>query len=153
MGNILICFNKLIYKNKNKSLFKMSIIRITYDDMINKGNQLQQIERLIDGRRNMLIEKQKKLRFISKQNAFLSAVKDDYDKYNSYIVKQREDQMKAFQVINSYLEDLKRSGELTKSNIKDSKYEQQKIVNEIKKIQQNMDKLILDSNNLDNFHL
>ena len=128
----------------------MSIIRINYDDLMNKGNQLQQIEQLIDARRNMLIEKQKKLRFISKQNAFLSAVKDDYDKYNNYIVKQREDQMKAFQVINYYLDDLKRSGELTKSNIKDSKYEQQKIVNEIKKIQQNMDKLILDSNEVSN---
>jgi len=128
----------------------MSIIRINYDDLINKGNQLQQIEQLIDARRNMLIEKQKKLRFISKQNAFLTAVKDDYDKYNNYIVKQREDQMKAFQVINYYLDDLKRSGELTKSNIKDSKYEQQKIVNEIKKIQRNMDKLILDSNQVSN---
>jgi hypothetical protein len=128
----------------------MSIIRINYDDLMNKGNQLQQIEQLIDARRNMLIEKQKKLRFISKQNAFLTAVKDDYDKYNNYIIKQREDQMKAFQVINYYLDDLKRSGELTKSNIQDSKYEQQKIVNEIKKIQRNMDKLILDSNEVSN---
>lgn len=124
----------------------MSLIRKNYQDMIDQGNQLLRIEQLIEAKRNMLIEKQKKIRFISKQNTFLGAVKEDYDKYNNYIIKQREDQLKALQILNYYLDDLSRSSNLTKANIKDSKFEQQKIVNEIKKVQKNLNNLISETN-------
>ena len=39
-------------------------------------NQFIQIQELIDAKRKLLINKQKKLRFISKQNRFLEAVKN-----------------------------------------------------------------------------
>ena len=39
------------------------------------------IQELIDTKRNFLLEKQKKLRFITKQNHFLEEVKNDYSKY------------------------------------------------------------------------
>jgi hypothetical protein len=124
----------------------MSLVRINYQNMMDQGNQLLKIEQLIETKRNMLLEKQKKLRFISKQNAFLGAVKEDYDKYNNYIIKQREDQMKALQVLNYYLDDLSRTGKLTKANIKDSKFEQRKIVEEIKKVQENLNGLLSETN-------
>lgn len=120
----------------------MSLVRINYQNMMDQGNQLLKIEQLIETKRNMLLEKQKKLRFISKQNAFLGAVKEDYEKYNNYIIKQREDQMRALQVLNYYLDDLSRTGKLTKANIKDSKFEQRKIVEEIKKVQENLNGLL-----------
>ena len=124
----------------------MSLVRINYQNMMDQGNQLLKIEQLIETKRNMLLEKQKKLRFISKQNAFLGAVKEDYDKYNNYIIKQREDQMKALQVLNYYLDDLSRTGKLTKANIKDAKFEQRKIVAEIKKVQENLNGLLSETN-------
>ena len=79
---------------------------------------------------------------MSKQNAFLDAVREDYDKYNDYFVQQKNEQMKAFSVLSSYIDDLNRSTKLTKQNIADSKEEQRKIVNEIKSIQHNLDKMM-----------
>ena len=115
---------------------------MTYQDMKNKDNQLMKIEEIIDSKRKMLINKQKRLRFMSKQNAFLDAVREDYDKYNDYVVKQKHEQMKAFTVLNSYIVDLNRSTKLTKQNMVDSKEEQRKIVNEIKSIQHNLDEIV-----------
>lgn len=126
----------------------MTIIQFKYADLIRRDEEVLKIEEIIEAKRNMLIEKQKKLRFISKQNIFLDAVKDDYAKYNNYIIKQKQDQMKALQVLNYYINDLTRTGNLTKQNIEDSKYEQRKIVHEIRSLQKNLDKIISDTNNI-----
>ena len=120
----------------------MNLMPMTYNDMNNKDTQLMKIEEIISAKRKMLINKQKRLQFMSKQNAFLDAVREDYDKYNDYIVKQKHEQMKAFGVLNSYITDLNRSTKLTKQNMVDSKEEQRKIVNEIKSIQHNLDEIV-----------
>jgi hypothetical protein len=49
--------------------------------LVKSDERLLQIEELINAKRKMLLDKQKKLRFISKQNLFLDAVKNDYTKY------------------------------------------------------------------------
>ena len=123
----------------------MNIMPMTYNDINNKDIQLMKIEEIIDAKRKMLINKQKRLQFMSKQNAFLDAVREDYDKYNDYIIKQKHDQMKAFGVLNSYITDLNRSTKLTKQNMVDSKEEQRKIVNEIKSIQHNLDEIVQET--------
>ena len=82
---------------------------------------------------------------MSKQNAFLDAVREDYDKYNDYIVTQKQEQMKALRVLQSYIDDLNRSTKLTKQNMTDSKEEQRKIVNEIKSIQHNLDEIVKET--------
>ena len=124
---------------------QMNIMPMTFNDMNNKDTQLMKIEEIIDTKRKMLINNQKRLRFMSKQNAFLDAVRDDYAKYNDYIVKQKHEQLKAFGVLNSYITDLNRSTKLTKQNMVDSKEEQRKIVNEIKSIQRNLDEIIKET--------
>jgi hypothetical protein len=86
-------------------------------------NQFIQIQELIDAKRRLLVDKQKKLRFISKQNRFLEAVKNDYSKYNNYISEQKRDQIKALQYLDEYIKDLTLSGKLTKHNIEDAKEE------------------------------
>ena len=123
----------------------MNIMPMTYNDMNNKDTQLMKIDEIIDAKRKMLINKQKRLQFMSKQNAFLDAVREDYDKYNDYIVKQKHEQMKALGVLNSYITDLNRSTKLTKQNMVDSKEEQRKIVNEIKSIQHNLDEIVKET--------
>jgi hypothetical protein len=59
------------------------------------------IQDLIEAKRNLLLQKQKKLRFISKQNRFLEEVQKDYSKYYGYIVKQKQDQMSALGMLNN----------------------------------------------------
>jgi len=111
-------------------------------------NQFVQIQDLIDAKRNLLIDKQKKLRFISKQNQFLEAVKSDYQKYHTYISQQKRDQIKALQVLDEYIKDLTISGKLTKHNIEDAKEEQYKILKELKTIKSSLDDLVDDTQNV-----
>lgn len=107
-----------------------------------------QIEQQINAKRDMLINKQKKLRFITKQNKFLNAVKSDYQKFYDYIIQQKQDQIKALKLLDEYIKDLTLSGKLTKHNIEDAKEEQMKILSEVSSIKESLDEIINDTEDL-----
>jgi hypothetical protein len=111
-----------------------------------RDEQLLQIEDLIDAKRRMLLDKQKKIRFISKQNRFLDEVKNDYVTYYNYISQQKQDQIKALELLNGYIHDLSTSGKLSKHNIEDAKFEQNKILSEVKSIKKGLDNIINNTN-------
>jgi hypothetical protein len=115
-----------------------------------RDEQFMKIQELIDAKKKMLIEKQKKLRFISKQNRFLEAVKSDYTKYYEYIEQQKKDQIRALQVLDDYIKDLTLSGKLTKYNIEDAKEEQSKILNELKSIKESLDSIVHNTKDVEN---
>ena len=100
------------------------------------------IQNEIDIRKKMLLEKQKKLNEICKQNHFLEIVKDDYMKYSNVIIQQKQEQLRALELLKDYLHQLSVSGNLSKQNIQDSMYEQKKLLREIKKIRKNLDDII-----------
>lgn len=110
-----------------------------------RDEQFIKLQELIDTKRKMLLDKQKKLRFIRKQNRFLDAVKNDYAKFYGYIAQQKRDQIRALEVLDEYIKDLSLSGKLTKYNIEDAKEEQSKILNEVKSIKESLDSIINDT--------
>jgi hypothetical protein len=116
--------------------------------LVKRDEQLLQIEELINAKRKMLLDKQKKIRFISKQNKFLDAVKNDYANYYGYIMKQKREQIEALDLLNNYIHDLTISGKLSKHNIEDAKHEQSKILKELKNIQKGLDDIINDTNDI-----
>jgi hypothetical protein len=113
-----------------------------------RDDQFIQLQQVIDAKRQMLLEKQKKLRFITQQNRFLEAVKNDYQKYYGFIEQQKRDQIRALEVLDEYIKDLTLSGRLTKHNIEDAKAEQFKILQEVKSIKNGLDNIIDDTEEL-----
>ena len=107
-----------------------------------------QLQELIDAKKELLINKQKKLRFISKQNKFLDAVRNDYEKFYGYIVQQKRDQVRALEILDDYVKDLTLSGKLTKHNIEDAKEEQRRILNEVNSIKESLESIINDTKEL-----
>ena len=103
-----------------------------------KDDRFQLLQDMIDVKRGSLVKKQKTLHFLSKENAFLQGIRDDYSKYNKHIVQQKQDQMTALSILNKYIKDLAVTGELSKQNIKDARSEQQKILEEIDSIKNNL---------------
>jgi hypothetical protein len=126
----------------------MRVIAYNISPLEKKDNEFMQMQRLIDTKKHFLIEKQKKLRFIMKQNHFLEEVKSDYSKYYQVISKQKEDQIKALELINEYIHNLTMSGQLSKQNIKDAKEEQKKILMELKSIKSGIDSMIDDTSDI-----
>jgi hypothetical protein len=110
-----------------------------------QDDEFIQIQDLIEAKRNFLLEKQKKMRVLSKQNIFLEEVQRDYNKYYNYIAKQKEDQIYALELLKNYIQDLTQSGNLTKNNIQDAKEEQKKILGEIQNVRNGLDDLIKDT--------
>jgi len=126
----------------------MDVVAYKISPLARRDLEFMQIQRLIDTKKHFLIEKQKKLRFITKQNCFLEEVKSDYSKYYQIIYKQKEDQIKALELINEYIQNLTISGQLSKQNIKDAKEEQKKILMELKSIKSGLDSIINDTNDM-----
>lgn len=110
--------------------------------LVENDEKILQIEELIEAKRRMLLEKQKKIKNISKQNQFLEAVKSDYTKYYDYISQQKQDQIKALELLNGYIRDLSTSGQLSKHNIDDAKFEQEKLLKEIDEIKKGLETII-----------
>jgi hypothetical protein len=119
------------------------------NSLAEKDDQFLNIEQVIEAKRRMLLEKQKKLKLIQKQNHFLDIIKEDYSKYYSYVSKQKQDQIKALEILNNYISDLTTSGKLTKNNINDAGFEQKKIIKEIKSIRKGLDDIMDSTNYID----
>jgi hypothetical protein len=126
----------------------MEVVAYKISPLARRDIEFMHIQKLIDVKKNFLIEKQKKLRFITKKNSFLEEVKSDYSKYYQYVSKQKEDQIKALELINEYIQNLTISGQLSNQNIKDAKEEQRKILMEMKSIKSSLDSIINDTNDM-----
>jgi len=113
-----------------------------------RDDQFIHLQQVIDAKRQMLMEKQKKLRFITQQNRFLEAIRNDYQKYHGFIEQQKRDQIRALEVLDEYIKDLTVSGRLTKHNIEDAKAEQFRILQEVKSIKTSLDNIIDDTKEL-----
>ena len=120
----------------------MDLVRINNFHLENSDDRLAHIENLIEAKKSLLLNKQKKLRFISKQNRFLDEVRKDYNKYYTFIASQKQQQIKALGLLNNYVDDLTNSGNLSKHNIEDAKHEQKMIIREMKSIQNSLDEII-----------
>ena len=56
-----------------------------------KEQQFIHIQEVIEAKSRMLLDKQKKIRFVSKHNNFLHDVRNDYATYYKYISQQKQD--------------------------------------------------------------
>jgi len=126
----------------------MDLVNINKFSLENTDDRLIHIENLIDAKRMLLLNKQKKIRFISRQNRFLDEVRMDYNKYYNYIASQKQQQIKALELLNNYVKDLTVSGDLSKRNIEDAKYEQKRIMREMKSIQNSLDEIIKETDDV-----
>jgi hypothetical protein len=111
-----------------------------------KDHQFLYMQQLIEEKRNMLLERQRKLKKAAKQNEFLEVVKNDYAKYYNYIAEEKQEQIQALELLNKYIDDLNATNKLSKYNMEDAKVEQQKILSEISSIRKGLDQIISHKN-------
>lgn len=100
-----------------------------------------QVQNAIAVKRQLLLDKQRRLKSLAKQNEFLAMVRDDFTNYNHVIAQQRHDQILALNTLNNYIQDLIASGNLTKYNLEDAQSEQAKIMREVRQIKRGLTKL------------
>jgi len=117
----------------------MEIYEIT---LAEKDMYLSQIEKQIQAKRNLLLEKRRTLENNVKQNKFLEGVRNDYQKYNNYIINQKNEQIRAMSIINQYIGDIMVSGKLTEKDIHNTRLEQNQILHEIDTVKQSLDEFI-----------
>ncbi len=126
----------------NENINTESINNNLNEDLAKRDQHLLKIEDEIALRRKFLLEKQKRLDKLTRQNHFLETIKQDYETYHNYIVEQKESQIRAMNSIKQYVEDLIVSGKLTDEDIKQAKDDQREITGEVKKIREKINEII-----------
>lgn len=111
-----------------------------------QDSYLVEIERQISAKRQFLLQRRHQLEHASKENQFLSTVKQDYQKYHHFIMKQKQEQVRAMQILDQYLNDLMVSGKLTNHDIAQTKKDQNEILGEIGHIKKDLDGLMQQPN-------
>jgi uncharacterized protein (DUF1697 family) len=107
-----------------------------------RDRTIQDLQKQIEERKSLLIEKHKSLKTTIKENEFLEEVSNDYDKHYNFIKKQKEEQIVAFETINDYLEKIILETKLTNSSLTEAKHEQRTILDKINKIKKELEDLI-----------
>jgi hypothetical protein len=90
----------------------------------------------------MLLEKQKTLKQIARENEYLEMVRNDYKKYYNHIVKQKEDQIRAMNYLNQYIDEIIVNGKLTDIDLENAKLEQDELIQEMAQIKGGLDEII-----------
>jgi len=103
---------------------------------------MENIEKQIERKKRLLLEKKRALSEAMKQNEYLGNVRDDYMTYYKYIVKKKEKELKAIEDIYKYTEELKTNTHLTEEELKNIIKEQGGILQEIQKIKKSLNNII-----------
>jgi hypothetical protein len=103
---------------------------------------LIQIEKEIQNKRTLLLQKRKGLDKKEKVNKYLEDVKQDYMKYENYIVQQKQKEYRAMNMIKDYIGDLVKTEKLLDSQMRTAKHHQKDILHEIDNIKGELDNLI-----------
>jgi cell division septum initiation protein DivIVA len=121
----------------------MDITIIPYNlNLAQRDLLINQINKQIKAKRELLVKKSKQLEKKQEINEFLGDVKNDYNKYYNYIIKEKMKQYEAMNMLNTYLEDLIHSEKLVSNQLKMAKIDQRQILEEMNKIKGELDEIV-----------
>jgi hypothetical protein len=103
---------------------------------------LQTIEDQINVRRELILEKNKKIYKKNRVNHFLEDVKEDYNNYYQYIIKEKEQQYNSMMLIKNYLDELIKAEKIANNELNQMRRDQNHILHEMDKIKIELNKLI-----------
>jgi len=122
---------------------KDSIISIEIDipDLAKRDGCIQNMEKMIQEKKNFIIEKRNRMQEEERKNEFLRGINKDYEKYYHYIVNEKNNQVRFMDGLTEYIDKIIREGELKEEDLKRAEWEQQKIMMEITSIKDELNQL------------
>ena len=108
---------------------------------------LDDLQNELKNKKDMLKNKYETLNTVKDSNEFLSDVLEDYDKYYNYILEQKQQQEVTMKNIIYHIDKIIKEENLSNESLLEAKKEQTNILNEIDKIKNEIDDIILISNN------
>tara|TARA_E500000178_G_C16819672_1_gene660898 strand:- start:470 stop:838 length:369 start_codon:yes stop_codon:yes gene_type:complete len=108
---------------------------------------LDDLQNELKNKKDMLKNKYETLNTVKDSNEFLSDVLEDYDKYYNYILEQKQQQEVTMKNIIYHIDKIIKEENLSNESLLEAKKEQTNILNEIDKVKNEIDDIILISNN------
>ena len=115
---------------------------LTKLSLAQRDKLLQKIDEEIKARRELILNKTKKIDKKKKVNHFLEEVKEDYENYYNYILEEKKQQYHSMLILKNYLDDLLKTEIKANFQLKNIKHDQNYILNELDKIKVELDNLV-----------
>ena len=81
-------------------------------------------------------------------NEFLNEVQNDYVKHYQFMIQQKREKEIQLQQLLEYLNKSAKQAELTQTMLLQTKHEKRRLLEEIDSVRQEIDKMIIENNNL-----
>mgnify|MGYP003647600004 CR=1 FL=1 len=111
-------------------------------DIGTRDKYIDQIEKQICAKRELLMNKRRTLQDANGKNKYLTGVRNDYLKYQQYIMGQRKKQMDQMNILSKHIDDIIDKNKLTDKDLADARREQDIVLKEIEGIKGGVDELI-----------
>lgn len=111
-------------------------------DLAVRDKYIEILRQVLEERTKFLLDKQREMKQVSKENKLLIYVADDYSKYHYIIKKQKMEQCAALELISDYISKISNTVNQTEQVLAHSKLQQQQIQMQIKRLRKDIENLI-----------
>lgn len=100
------------------------------------------LRQVLEERNMFLLDKQREIKQVSKENKLLIYVAEDYSKYHSILKKQKLEQCAALELLSNYISKISNTMNHTEEVLAQSKSQQQQIQMQMHRLREDIDNLI-----------
>lgn len=106
------------------------------------------IKGALNAQQEQMRNKYKELKGATKENKFLVGVVRDYARYLNYIKTQKQTQYESLKKISEYIDRISRDADITERMLRQTKHDQKEILDEMSKVKAEINKIIVDKDDL-----
>lgn len=116
---------------------------LSYASITSKNDmKIYRMKCLLDDKRKSIIKKNKEIKELSKQNAYLESIITDYDNLNTNNLDEKQKQKKALKILSEHIRDISKDLKKDKHEIHRVKNDQKMIMAEIEKLRNEMSDIL-----------
>ena len=107
--------------------------------------KIYKMKDLLDKKKNLMFNKERKIKEIGNQNSFLETVVSDYEKYNSAILEEKVKQKKALKILSEHIRNISKNINSDEFKLKRVKRDQTLLLEEIQNIRDEIEYMLRSS--------
>ena len=105
----------------------------------NKDLKIYKMKNLLDNKRRLMIDKEREIKELSKQNSLLETIVYDYEKYNDVILEEKLKQKKALKILSDHIREISKNIKSDEFQLNRVKVDQTLLLQEIQNIREEIE--------------
>lgn len=113
----------------------------------NKDLKIYKMKNLLDNKNRLMIDKEREIKELSKQNSLLETIVYDYEKYNDAILEEKLKQKKALKILSDHIREISKNIKSDEFRLNRVKVDQTLLLQEIQNIRDEIEYVLKSKGN------